>query len=212
MIIYTAGPIRPKNGHTYQENLDEAKRVSHELWVMGYGVICPHANTNLTDEPDYSVGWLKGDLEMISRCDALVMLPRWDESEGAIQEKKYAEKRDIPVFIWPDIPLVSPTEHRRPLQANAFIDTVMKMYRVHLKKNEDYSPANILGAGEIGLMTRTWDKVARLMNLFGFRIEIASMEFESPKKPKCESIEDTILDLSVYAIIWQLLRRGVWGK
>lgn len=104
------------------------------------------------------------------------------------------------------------TELTRPLQTRAFREIIEQMYAVHLQKNADYSPANILGAGEIGLMTRTWDKVSRLMNLMGFKLEIASMRFGAPTAPKCEAIEDTILDLSVYAIIWQLYRRGAWGK
>lgn len=104
------------------------------------------------------------------------------------------------------------TEVTRPHQVKAFREVIEKMYQVHLDKNADYSPANILGTGEIGLMTRTWDKIARLMNLMGFKIEIASMRYETPATPKNESIDDSIQDLAVYAIIWQLYRKGVWGK
>lgn len=212
MLIYLAGPIRPKGGQTYEGNIQNAKGIALELWHGGYAVICPHANTELTKEPDYDVPWLAGDLEMIARCDAVVVCPGWETSEGTKTEISFAIERKIPVCYYPDIPEIHPTEKRRPQQVNGFIDTVMRMYRVHLDKNADYSPANILGAGEIGLMTRTWDKVARLMNLFGFKIEISSSHFQQPEKPKCESIEDTIMDLSVYSIIWQLHRRGVWGK
>lgn len=74
------------------------------------------------------------------------------------------------------------------------------------------SPANILGPGELGLMTRTWDKVSRLMNLMGFRIEISASSFTMPEKPKCESIDDSVMDMTVYGIIWQLYRKGAWGK
>jgi len=103
------------------------------------------------------------------------------------------------------------TEDLRPEQTEAFRDIIEHMYEVHLDKNADYSPANILGTGEIGLATRTWDKMARLMNLMGFRIEIKSSEFEEPLDPKNESIEDTITDLAVYCIIWLIYRKGKWG-
>lgn len=104
------------------------------------------------------------------------------------------------------------TEMTRPIQTRAFRELLDKMYQVHLDKNADYSPANILGTGEIGLATRVWDKVSRLMNLIGYRIEIASTEYVAPMEPKNESIEDNVMDLAVYAIIWKLLRDGKWGK
>lgn len=104
------------------------------------------------------------------------------------------------------------TELRRPVQARAFREIIEQMYIVHLNKNADYSPANILGPGELGLMTRTWDKVSRLMNLMGFRIEISASSFTMPEKPKCESIDDSVMDMTVYGIIWQLYRKGAWGK
>ena len=88
----------------------------------------------------------------------------------------------------------------------------MQGYRIHLAKNADYSPINILGTGEIGLATRVWDKVARLVNLIGFNITISKSEYDKPKAAKNESFEDNLIDLSVYSIIWQLYRKGIWGK
>ena len=52
------------------------------------------------------------------------------------------------------------------------------MYRTHLSKNNDYSPSNILGTGEVGTITRMWDKVARLSNLSGMDIQIRAARFE----------------------------------
>jgi hypothetical protein len=51
------------------------------------------------------------------------------------------------------------------------------------------------------------------MNLTGFRIEIASSEYEKPLIPVVdESVEDTLTDLAVYAIIGLILRKGKWGR
>jgi len=105
-----------------------------------------------------------------------------------------------------------PTELLRPIQAQAFKEILGHMYQVHLDKNADYSPSNVLATGEIGLVTRLWDKVARLLNLTGFQIEISSSRFVVPKKPKNEAIEDTYMDLAVYGIIGLLLRQDKWGK
>ena len=104
------------------------------------------------------------------------------------------------------------TEERCPEQAAGFKEIVEKMYQVHLDKNADYSPANILGTGEIGIVVRMWDKMARLMNLLGFEIEVNFVGYREPKDAKNESVDDTFMDMAVYSIIAQLYRKGKWGR
>lgn len=214
MIVYVAGPYRGKTHDEISANIQQAREVSIHLWQMGHTALCPHLNTaHFEDECSCADSdYLDGDLQLLARCDAIVMTPDWERSAGARVERAFAEARKIPVHVYPDLPLVHPTEYNRPQQVRAFIDVVMQMYRVHLDKNADYSPANILGAGEIGLMTRVWDKISRLMNLMGFRIEISQSKFDKPMMPKNESIDDNVMDFTVYGVIWQLHRRGTWGK
>lgn len=212
MIIYTAGLYSKGN---IDDNIEVARKCAIDLWERGFTVICPHLNT-AHFEVDCKVGYedyMRGDLEIIARCDAVVMLPNWELSEGAKQEKQFAISRDIPIYYYGDIlPHISDTEILRPKQCASFIDKVMRMYRVHNSKNSDYSPANVAATGMIGLVTRMWDKIARLMNLTGFKIEIAKSTFVAPSNPKHESIDDTIMDLSVYSIITMIYKEGNWGK
>ena len=210
MLVYTAGKYRGD----INKNIAHARQVAIELWQQGYTVICPHLNTqnfeqdsNLKDEI-----YLDGDLEIILRCDAVVMIPGWRDSAGACCEYDFALRHDIPVYEYPTLPTKSPTEKLRPLQCNAFLSTIMKMYRIHLSKNHDYSPANILATGEIGLVTRLWDKIARLLNLTGFKFTVIYDGFQPPSQPKHESIDDTLMDSAVYSIIGILLRKDSWGK
>lgn len=216
MLVYLAGPIRPKNGRTIEENVELAKSLALELWKKGYVVICPHANTDLpitlADKECEEKVWLSGDLEMIRRCDAVIVMPNWEGSKGTQGEIEFANARNIPVYYYPELPEPFRTEKTSPVQCGAFIDTIMQMYRTHLAKNADYSPANILGTGQIGVIVRLWDKMARLMNLNGFRLHVEPAEYEKPLSPKNESIEDAFMDMSVYAIIAMLLRKGAWGK
>ena len=102
------------------------------------------------------------------------------------------------------------TEIRCPEQCAEFRNILRNLYQVHLEKNADYSPYNMLATGEIGAITRLWDKMARLMNLIGF--DIATGKYSGRKDAKNESIEDTYLDLCNYGIIATLMSRGVWGK
>ena len=215
MLVYLAGPIRPKGDQTLESNINNAKSIALELWKKDYAVISPHANSDLpislADKEVEALRWLNGDLDIIARCDAVVVLPGWEESAGTKGEIEFAKERNIPITYYPDLPEISSTELLRPKQVRGYIDIVMNGYRVHLAKNADYSPINILGTGEIGLATRIWDKVARLLHLIGFNIDISKSEYDKPKIAKNESFEDNLIDLSVYSIIWQLYRKGIWG-
>ena len=211
MLIYVAG----KYTGDVNKNIASARNVAIALWEIGHAVICPHLNSAHMEEDckaDYET-YMRGDFNMISRCDALVMVENWKDSSGAKREHEYALSLGIPIFYAPELPSLHSTEILSPEQCQAFREVTGKMYRTHLDKNADYSPANILLTGETGLVTRLWDKTARLLNLTGFKFQaLLHEDVRPPKKPKNESIEDTYIDLSVYAIIGLLLRRGKWGK
>lgn len=211
MIIYTAG----KYTGLVDENIAVAREWAKKLWEAGHVCICPHLNTAHFEADCKATyeDYIAGDLKIISRCDAIFMLPGWTDSQGAQKEYKYAIQHGIPVYYAEHgIPPLHPTEVKYPVQVEAYMHEAMGGYRTHLKKNADYSPANVAGPGEIGVATRIWDKCVRLMNLVGFDISVNKSEFRSGKEPSNESIEDTYTDLSVYGIIGKLHRRGQWGR
>jgi hypothetical protein len=96
----------------------------------------------------------------------------------------------------------------------------------------DYSPENIKATGEVGLVTRQWDKMIRMANLQGFNLERGSYSVfrkifysilypsarvtlklvGSPLAANFETIEDSLGDLANYCIIHLIFRQGVWGK
>jgi hypothetical protein len=70
------------------------------------------------------------------------------------------------------------------------------------RKQRDYGPTNIGDFGELGVLVRCHDKVSRLKNLLW--VHLAT--------PANESVEDSWLDLGVYAFIARLVRRNLWPR
>ncbi len=84
---------------------------------------------------------------------------------------------------------------------SAFSTVTTKMLETFIKKNRDYGKGNILDTGELGIIFRINDKIRRLQNLQ-----------QNNKEPENESINDTWLDIAVYAVIAILLRKGWFEK
>lgn len=75
-----------------------------------------------------------------------------------------------------------------------------KTLETFLKKHKDYGKDNILDMGELGIAFRISEKFNRIKHLL-----------MSGSKPSNESIEDSWIDIAVYAVIAVLLKRG-WFK
>lgn len=111
-VVYTAGPIRSKNGPWgVHLNVQQAREIAKELWDEGFAVVCPQTNTEHMDSAGHSnvEMFLRGDKEIITRCDAVIMLPGWEESDGARKEFAFAHDIGKPVYIWPNKPERDPT-------------------------------------------------------------------------------------------------------
>jgi len=104
------------------------------------------------------------------------------------------------------------TEQKYPLQTQRFREILDEMYQTHLIKNADYSPYNVTATGIVGLMTRFWDKTARLMNLIGFDISTGEYTGMKENAVKDEKIDQTFIDASNYGVIARIYLEGKWGK
>jgi hypothetical protein len=102
VILYLAGKYRGD----IDANIQAAREVAIKLWEAGHFALCPHLNT-AHFEVDCACpeeAYLQGDLDILARCDAIVMLEAWLDSEGAKREHAHALKLGIPVYYWPDMP------------------------------------------------------------------------------------------------------------
>lgn len=187
------------------------------LWLRRNGFL-PEGNTASDYYECHDKSLIRADLLIDDGPHNIEAFP----GKAILMERPWNESFEWPVRVvsWLEVAAgfksgvfgPHPTELKRPLQVKLFREVTEKMYRTHLDKNEDYSPANIKATGELGLCTRAWDKMARLMNLTGFRFEVVEERFEAPKGPKNEPFDDSLLDLAVYCIIWWIYRKAGWGK
>ena len=97
-VVYLAGPFRAPNSWEIEQNIRRAETLALEVWRAGMACICPHANTRFYQGAAPDKVWLKGDLELVRRCDAVLLTPDWIRSTGARAEKAFAEHHGIPTF------------------------------------------------------------------------------------------------------------------
>lgn len=104
-VIYIAGPYTGKthDASSYPEigiNILIARGYATRIWKAGAACLCPHLNTAHfeVDGPSDAEVYYNGDLELLSRCDAVYLLQAWNISKGAVLEKLHADKIAMPVF------------------------------------------------------------------------------------------------------------------
>jgi nucleoside 2-deoxyribosyltransferase len=98
-VVYIAGPFRGPSAWDIEENIRRAERLALEVWRTGKAAaLCPHTNTRFFQNAAPDHVWLDGDLELLRRCDAVLMTPDWTRSSGARAEQEFAVVHNIPVF------------------------------------------------------------------------------------------------------------------
>jgi len=87
-LVYLAGPYRADTRWDEESNVRRAEEVAYLVAQTGAFPVTPHANTRPyfadAQPPEF---WLAATLELMRRCDIVVMLPGWSRSEGAKAER-----------------------------------------------------------------------------------------------------------------------------
>lgn len=97
-VVYIAGAFRSSTHWGIVCNVRRAEERALDVWAMGAAALCPHLNTAnfqgaLPDET-----WIAGTLELLRRCDAVLLVAGWTRSEGTIAEVAEARRLGRPVF------------------------------------------------------------------------------------------------------------------
>lgn len=86
----------------------------------------------------------------------------------------------------------------------AYEEILQELLVTFLKKHKDYGKGNILSIKELGIAMRISEKAERVKHLL--------MKEQMGEKPANESIDDSMTDIAVYAIIAKLVRNGKFQK
>lgn len=97
-VIYVAGPFRGANDWERHQNINRTEETAFNVWEAGAAALCPHNNTRHFDGALPDDIWLKGDLELLKRCDGMILSPGWARSQGVAAEIQFAVDHEIPVF------------------------------------------------------------------------------------------------------------------
>jgi nucleoside 2-deoxyribosyltransferase len=102
-VIYIAGKYRGPTPWAVEQNIRSAAEVAARVWAMGHVALCPHTNSAHMEGVTSDEAFLAGTLELMRRCDAVVILGNWRDSAGARAEVAEAMRLHMPViYAWGD--------------------------------------------------------------------------------------------------------------
>lgn len=106
-LLYIAGRYRGISDEQVQLNIETAKYFGMLAIEKGWYPVIPHMNTAhmeaITCAGDSF--FIEGTLELMERCDAVLMIPGWEPSVGASGERKRAMDLGMPVYDQTTAPL-----------------------------------------------------------------------------------------------------------
>jgi hypothetical protein len=95
-VIFVSGPYSGE----VQANIIRAELVSLRLLRCGWSVLTPHKNTGgfhvfKEFNDDF---WMDICFSLLSKCDAIFMMIKYEKSKGARMELEFAKAHSIPVY------------------------------------------------------------------------------------------------------------------
>ena len=100
-LIYIAGPFSGKTAWAVACNVHRAEYLAAQVIERncGWFPIVPHSLGARFDGHGTYEYWLEGTLDLLRKCDAVLMVSGWERSKGATGEKLEAERLGLPVYL-----------------------------------------------------------------------------------------------------------------
>ena len=97
-IVYIAGPFRGETAWDIERNVRLAETAALEVARLGAMPMCPHTNTRFFHGQCTEFFWVEGTLELLRRCDAVLLVGEWQKSSGSRGEEAEAARLSLPIF------------------------------------------------------------------------------------------------------------------
>lgn len=101
-VVYIAGKYRDTDAYLIWQHINSARELAIAVWRLGAVALCPHMNSMFFEGAATADAFIEGTLELMRRCDAVLVTPGYESSVGTRGEIKEAEKLGKPVFyhLW----------------------------------------------------------------------------------------------------------------
>lgn len=97
-VVYIAGKYRAPTPWGVEQNIRAAEEVGARVIQAGHMPLIPHANTRHMEGLADDAFFLAGTMELLRRCDAVLLVPGWESSVGTRAEVIEANRLGLPVF------------------------------------------------------------------------------------------------------------------
>jgi hypothetical protein len=97
-VIYVAGKFTAPDTWRRLRHVRAAETLGYAVAELGAMPLIPHANTTSFDGTFTAEFWYAGTLELLRRCDAMILVPGWEGSRGVAAEIEEAKNLMIPIF------------------------------------------------------------------------------------------------------------------
>ena len=100
-MVYIAGPYRAKHPYQIQQNINVAWAHGVEVCKFGAYPVVPHLSTMHMEGLATPEFFIEATLELMRRCNAVLICPNFADSQGTMGEIKEAERLGLPIFYSP---------------------------------------------------------------------------------------------------------------
>lgn len=115
---YFSAPISAPDALTRTRHHLVALGESAMLWEAGVLHYCPHRNSPQVGTTDVGYeAWMEMDLEVLARCDYIIMGGAWHDSAGCRRELAMAMHKGLPVVYTVESAIALHAELRERLNA-----------------------------------------------------------------------------------------------